>query len=181
MTFYTVQVDESRLVEYYNIPISFEVNSIYQVNNDKESIELIEFPLMKSYVKDYDQLSSNSWMTMDTKNWKIFLAFEENSYDNKSIGGAIVTMPECILLDIRVMPGKRRLGVGRTLLKHVINWAKQQGVKTCMTIETQNTNVSACRFYAAMGAKLMDIDRNAYEDDEVKHEIRLNWYIDFNS
>ncbi|CAF4857108.1 unnamed protein product, partial [Rotaria magnacalcarata] len=44
-----------------------------------------------------------------------------------------------------------------------------------MSIETQNTNVSACRFYAAMGARLGDIDRKAYEHNEqVKDEIRLN-------
>jgi len=183
MTFRIIQVDNSRLSEFNKIPISFEVHSIYEVIDNNEQIKLIERPLLTSYVKDYDQLNSNlseSWSNMDTTNWRIFLALDETQND-KPVGGAIVTMPECILYDLRVAPSHRRLGVGRALLEHAIQWAKQQGVTTCMSIETQNTNVTACRFYAAMGAKLGDIDRNAYRnDEEVKHEIRLNWYIDLN-
>ncbi len=183
MTFRIIQVDNSRLSEFNKIPISFEVHSIYEVIDNNEQIKLIERPLLTSYVKDYDQLNSNlsdSWSNMDTTNWRIFLALDETQND-KPVGGAIVTMPECALYDLRVAPSHRRLGVGRALLKHAIQWAKQQGVTTCMSIETQNTNVTACRFYAAMGAKLGDIDRNAYQnDEEVKHEIRLDWYIDLN-
>jgi len=183
MTFRIIQIDNSRLSEFNKIPISFEVHSIYDVIDNDEQIKLIERPLLTSYVKDYDQLDSNlsdSWSNMDTICWGIFLALDETQKD-KPAGGAIVTMPECALHDLRVAPSHRRLGVGRALLEHAIQWAKQQGVTTRMSIETQNTNVSACRFYAAMGAKLGDIDRNAYEnDEEVKHEIRLNWYIDLN-
>jgi len=183
MTFRIIQIDNSRLSEFNNIPISFEVHSIYEVIDNYEQIKLIEQPLRTSYVKDYDQLDSNlfdSWSNMDTTSWGIFLALDKSQKD-KPVGGAIVIMPECSLHDLRVTPSHRRLGVGRALLEHAIQWAKQQGVTTRMSIETQNTNVSACRFYAAMGAKLGDIDRNAYEnDEEVKHEIRLNWYIDLN-
>jgi GNAT superfamily N-acetyltransferase len=183
MTFRIIQVDHSRLAELNTIPIAFKVHSIYDVIDDNEQIKLIERPLVTSYIKDYDQLDSNSfesWSNMDTTNWGIFLALDETQND-KPVGGAIVTMPECALTDLRVAPSHRRLGIGRALLEHALRWAKQQGVTTCMSIETQNTNVSACRFYAAMGAKLGDIDRNAYQhDEEVKHEIRLNWYIDLN-
>jgi streptothricin acetyltransferase len=181
MKYRIVQVDNSRLSEFDNIPISFEVHSIYEVIDNTEQIELIERPLLTSYVKDYDQLNSNlsdPWFNMDTTSWGIFLALDETQHD-KPIGGAIVTMPECALCDLRVAPTHRRLGVGQALFKHAVDWSKQQEITTRMSIETQNTNVSACQFYAAMGAKLGDIDRNAYRNDkEVKHEIRLNWYID---
>ena len=161
MTFRIVQIDNSRLSEFDNISISFEVRSVYEVINDNERIELIERPLLTPYVKDYDQLnsdSSHSWSKMDTTGWGIFLALDETQ-NERSIGGVIVAMPECVLWDLRVAPSHRRLGVGRALFKHAVEWAKQQGKTTCMSIETQNTNVSACRFYAAMGAKLCDIDR----------------------
>jgi streptothricin acetyltransferase len=183
MAFRIIQIDDSRLHEFDDIAISFEVRSFYEVINDNERIELIEQPLLKPYVKDYDQLNSNSshsWSNMESTNWGIFLAIDDTQ-NERPVGGAIVIMPECALWDLRVVPSHRRLGVGRALLKHAIEWAKQQGRTTRMSIETQNTNVSACRFYAAMGAKLGDIDRNAYQnDEEVKHEIRLNWYIDLN-
>jgi GNAT superfamily N-acetyltransferase len=181
MTFRIVQVDNSRLSEFDNLPISFEVHSVYEVIDDNEQIQLIERPLLTPYVKDYDKLTSNlshSWSNMDTTDWGIFLALDKTQ-DDKLVGGAIVAMPECALWDLRIAPSHRRLGVGRALFKHVIEWAKQQGITTRMSIETQNTNVAACQFYAAMGAKLGDIDRNAYQnDEEVKHEIRLNWYLD---
>ncbi|CAF0732469.1 unnamed protein product [Adineta steineri] len=183
MTFHIVQVDSSRLSEFSNIPISFEVHSIYDIIDDNnEQIKLIERPLLTSYIKDYDQLlnsdSSHLWSNMDTTDWGIFLALDTTQND-KVIGGAIVEMPQCALCDFRVDPCYRRLGVGKALFKHAVQWAKQQGKTKHMSIETQNTNVSACRFYSAMGAKLGDIDRNAYLDDEqVKHEIRLNYYID---
>jgi GNAT superfamily N-acetyltransferase len=181
MKYRIVQVDNSRLSEFDNIPISFEVHSIYEVIDNTEQIELIERPVVTSYVKDYDQLNSNlsnPWFNMDTTSWGIFLALDETQHD-KPIGGAIVTMSECALCDLRVAPSHRRLGVGQALFKHAVDWSKQQEITKRMSIETQNTNVSACQFYAAMGAKLGDIDRNAYRNDkEVKHEIRLNWYID---
>ncbi|CAF1519544.1 unnamed protein product [Rotaria magnacalcarata] len=185
MTYHIVQVDNSRLSEFNRISISFEVHSVYDVIDDQEKITLIERPLLTSYVKDYDQLESNSphsWSSMDTSGWGIFLALDATDNDKPPIGGAIVIMPECTLWDLRVLPTYRHLGVGRALFKHAIEWCKQQRITTCMSIETQNTNVSACRFYAAMGARLGDIDRKAYEHNEqVKDEIRLNWYIDFNS
>jgi GNAT superfamily N-acetyltransferase len=181
MGFCVIQVDKSRLSEFKNIPISFEVHSVYDVIDDNDQIKLIERVLDKSYIKDYDELESNSWFNMNTSTWGIFLAVDQTQ-NAKPIGGAIVTMPECALYDLRVAPSHRRLGVGRALFKHAVHWANQQGVTTCMSIETQNINVSACRFYASMGAKLGDIDRNAYQyDEKVKHEIRLNWYIDFNN
>ena len=175
MTFRIVQVDPSRLAEYYQIPIVFEVRSVYDVLEENGSIKLIERVLDEPCTKDYDELESNHCSTMNMDTWGIFLAVDE-----KPIGGAIVTMPDCALYDLRVAPSHRRFGVGRALFEHAFQWAKEQGLTNCMSIETQNTNVNACRFYTAMGANLGDIDRNAYENDEqVKDEIRLNWYMYF--
>ena len=178
MPFRIIQVDSSRLTDFYQISIAFEVRSIYDVFEKNGSIELVERILDQPYTKDYDALDSNSfelWSKMNTSTWGIFLAIDE-----KPIGGAIVTMPDCALYDLRVASAYRRSGVGQDLFQHALQWAKRQELTQCLSIETQNTNVSACRFYAAMGAQLGDIDRNAYRDDEqVKDEIRLNWYIYF--
>lgn len=177
MTVRIVQIDRERLSDYDQIPIAFEVRSIYEVTDDQT---LIERPIHPPYVKDYDQLEAErSWSNMDITRWGIFLAFDE-SRPSQPLGGAMVAMPECALWDLRVAPSCRRSGSGRMLLKHAVDWARQQGNAKRLSIETQNTNVAACRFYAAMGAKLGDIDRKAYQDvEQVKEEIRLNWYIDF--
>ena len=47
-----------------------------------------------------------------------------------------------------------------------------------MKIETQNTNVPACRFYQRMGARLGEIHRFGYVAvPAVAGEVMLNWYI----
>jgi hypothetical protein len=42
-----------------------------------------------------------------------------------------------------------------------------------LEVETQNNNVAACRFYAAMGCELRSIDRLAYPD--LPDEAQLVW------
>jgi ribosomal protein S18 acetylase RimI-like enzyme len=121
------------------------------------------------------------------KNWGLFLALEAGA---QPVGGAIlawntdgVDMLEgrrdlAVLWDLRVLPERRGQGIGKQLFRHAAAWAQERGCVQ-MKIETQNTNVPACRFYAACGARLGDIRRFAYRDDPpVAHEAQLNWYFD---
>jgi hypothetical protein len=43
-----------------------------------------------------------------------------------------------------------------------------------LKVESQNTNVPACRFYAGRGFLLRAVRRGAYP--ELPHEIQLLWY-----
>jgi hypothetical protein len=45
-----------------------------------------------------------------------------------------------------------------------------------MTIETQNINVVACRFYARQGCALRTVNHMAYA--EFPNEVQLLWYKD---
>ena len=48
-----------------------------------------------------------------------------------------------------------------------------------LKIETQNTNVRACRFYAAMGCTLASIDRHAYAaHPAIAQEARMLWRLE---
>jgi hypothetical protein len=48
-----------------------------------------------------------------------------------------------------------------------------------MKVETQNVNVPACRFYAAMGCTLGAVNLHAYAGHpKVGHEVMLLWYYD---
>ena len=175
MTYKIIQIGHDRLNQYYSIPISFEIHSIYNVIEINNRIELIEQSIEKPYIKDYDQIEREPIADGST----VFLVLNENDIP---IGGAIVSMiPDCTIVDVRIAPAYRRAGIGRILFEHVVQWCRQQEQTiNGMNIETQNNNVSACRFYAAMGAKLISIDRHAYENDErVKDEIRFNWFINF--
>jgi hypothetical protein len=45
-----------------------------------------------------------------------------------------------------------------------------------LKVESQNTNVPACRFYAGRGFLLRAVRRGAYP--ELPHEIQFLWYKD---
>jgi GNAT superfamily N-acetyltransferase len=63
--------------------------------------------------------------------------------------------------------------VGRALFVAAEAWAVARGCKQLM-VETQNVNVDACRFYAAVGCELGAIHRFAYP--ELPDEIQLLWF-----
>jgi ribosomal protein S18 acetylase RimI-like enzyme len=184
------EITPERLAEYAAVPIAFEVRTIYEVETPDGGlggIHLRQRPV-SPYRKDYDLLHSPlSWPgTFDLKNWGLFLALDSG----QPVGGAVVAWDTpgvdmlagrrdiAVLWDIRVAPERRGQGLGGQLFRHAAAWSKMRGCRW-MKIETQNTNVAACRFYAAQGARLGDIRRFAYsEDPPVAHEIQLNWYFD---
>ncbi len=179
------------LDDYTKIPITFEVNSIFEVcekDGDMSGYELTEVPVDTPYIKDYDDNGKHGPLTWegkyDTSNWAFFLI-----YDGKTpIAGAtaVYNSPEInmlegrgdltVLWDIRIHPDYRGRGIGRELIEAVMDWAKQRHC-TQLKIETQNVNVNACRFYKAMGAKLRKVNYHVYKDKE-KEEIQFLWYID---
>ena len=184
-----IEIPVSRLNEYASIPIAFEVRTILEpalVQNGLSGIQFAERSV-PFYMKDYDSLGSPlTWpMEFDISNWGIFLALDADA----PVGGAAlawntagVDMLEdrrdlSVLWDIRVLPGLRGQGTGRALFEYAAAWSRARGCRQ-MKIETQNINVNACRFYAAMGAELGDIRRFAYHTQPaLAHEVQLNWYF----
>ncbi|MCC7409963.1 MAG: GNAT family N-acetyltransferase [Phycisphaeraceae bacterium] len=123
--------------------------------------------------------------TFDLGNWGIFLAIVSDA----PVGGAAVAPPTpslvgvgqridaAVLVDIRVATKSRRRGVGSALLAHAAQWARDRGFRF-LVIETQNVNLSACRFYAASGAELIEIRRFGYAHcQEVAGEAMLIWQL----
>ena len=181
----------SRLDEYARIPIVFEVHRLLEavlLGQGLGGIILRERPVVPSYIKDYDRLDPPlSWpQRFDLTNWGLFLAVG----DGQMLGGAVLAWNTpglemldgrsdlSVLWDIRVLPEYRGQGIGAQLFRQAVAWSGQRGC-TQMKIETQNVNVSACRFYAAQGAWLGDIRRFAYRGKaSVMNEIQLNWYFD---
>jgi GNAT superfamily N-acetyltransferase len=119
----------------------------------------------------------------DLSNWALFSARAATGI----VGGATVafdtpglTMLEgrrdlAVLWDIRVSPDARRQGIGAALFESVEAWAQRHGCRQ-LEIETQNTNVRACRFYERQGCELRAVHRGAYP--EFPEEIQLLWHKD---
>ena len=142
-------VEESlaSLAQYADVRIAFDVTRVLDISHDGEFV-LTERVLESPYVKDYDLIERERparWTPMfDVSNrW-----------------------------DIRVSPEIRGHGVGSALFRAAEAWAAARGCGQ-LTIETQNVNVPACRFYARQGCSLVSIDPVAYP--ELPDEVQMIW------
>ena len=72
----------------------------------------------------------------------------------------------------------RAKGVGHALMTRAIQWAKQQHFPG-ITLETQDNNVPACKFYEKCGFVLTGFDLYAYKNLDNASEIALYWYLIF--
>ncbi len=73
----------------------------------------------------------------------------------------------------------RRQGIGNELISQAKRWAQQWGLAGLM-LETQDNNVSACRFYERCGFRLGGFDTHLYKGlDRDSDEIALYWYLRF--
>jgi GNAT superfamily N-acetyltransferase len=190
MTFELGEEAVTALADYARVPIVFTVDRVMDVTNRDDGparFALSERLLDVPYVKNYDAIPGEGplqWARhLDLSNWTFFSA----RVAGRVVGGAAVafdtpglTMLEgrrdlAVLWDIRVAPDVRRHGAGSALFERVEAWAMRQGCRQ-LKIETQNTNVQACRFYQRHGCQLRAIGRAAYP--ELPAEIQLVWYKD---
>jgi ribosomal protein S18 acetylase RimI-like enzyme len=176
------------LAEYARIPIVFTVDRVLDVttvDRDRDRFGLSERRLQLPYEKDYDAAAGGGpqqWSRrFDLSTWAFFMARTAD----RVVGGAAVAFdtPDlsdgrgdvAALWDIRVAPDARRQGIGAALLHRIEASTRRRGRRQ-LKVETQNTNVQACRFYERQGYRLQAIHRAAYS--EFPQEIELLWYKD---
>jgi ribosomal protein S18 acetylase RimI-like enzyme len=178
------------VLEYARVPIAYEVRQVFDVvatASGLGGLALLERSLDRPYVKDYDAMEGEGPSTwpgrFDLSNWGIFTAHVGQQH----VGGAAVVIDAsdvdmlegrsdlALIWDIRVSPEARGLGVGSALFRAVEAWSETRGGRR-LKVETQNTNVPACRFYARQGCSLGTINRFAYRD--LPDEAQLLWYKD---
>jgi len=190
MTIELAEQAMTALPDYARVPMTFTVDRVLDVTNrdgGSGGFVLSERRLEVPYEKDYDAIAGegpSQWARrFDVSKWALFTA----RVANRIVGGATVafdtpglTMLEgrrdlAVLWDIRVSPDARRQGAGSALFERVEVWARLHGCRQ-IKVETQNTNVSACRFYERQRCQLRAIHRAAYP--ELPEEIQLLWYKD---
>ncbi len=186
------EVGSDRLPEYARIPTVFEVRTAFRVEPLDLGFRLVEEPVPEPYVKDYDASDYAGgrvlgWaLHFDVSNWGFLMAHD----GNEAVGAATVALRTpavhmledrsdlAVLWDLRVQSGRRRQGIGSALFRYAADWARARGCRQ-MKIETQNTNVPACRFYAARGCVLGGVNRFGYAAcPAAAHEAMLLWYLD---
>jgi streptothricin acetyltransferase len=176
----------SALAEYGGISIAFEVSEMFDVIAEADGTRLDVRRVPAPNVKDYDAIDGGPmrWAErFDLSNWGFFSALR----DAQCVGRAAVARDTsalemleglsdvALLWDIRVAPFARRRGVGSALFDAVVTWARSRGCLQ-LKVETQNTNVAACRFYAREGCALRTVQWGAYP--ALPDEVQLIWFKD---
>lgn len=167
---------------YATVPSRFEAASILDVVRHGDRYGLRERLLERPLRKDYDLLENPlDWPArFDTSNWILLGAYQGACRVGGAIGAARtagVDMLEgrddlAVLWDLRVSPDARRRGVGSSLFRAIEAWAARTGCRE-LKVETQNTNLAACRFYASQGCVLAGVHPGAYPG--LPDEAQLFW------
>lgn len=187
MTLRIVAERSADLAAYASVSSAFLVDrrfDVTTVDSGLGGVSLTEVVVESPWLKDYDQINGRGpaqWSTMfDTTNWGVLACFD----DDERVGGAVLAhrTPDCsafagrddlvVLWDIRVRSDVRGRGVGRALFDAALAWSRERNSRH-LTVETQNINIAACRFYVAMGCELVAINRWAYAD--LPDEVELDW------
>lgn len=170
------------LAFYASVPNRFATSLVLDVQGTAPHWTLQERTLDAVFRKDYDALEDPlHWpVEFDVRNWGQFHALA----GTRLVGGAIaafdtpgVDMLEgrrdlVVLWDIRVRPELQGQGIGARLFRAVQAWGGERGARE-LKVETQNVNAAACRFYRAMGCKLVAAQAGAYAG--LPREVKLLW------
>lgn len=139
--------------------------------------QLFDKPFQKAYEDDFSLSDYLDFLSRPRRAVLLFL-----DADGTCLGRARVRAnwnKYAFLEDIAVRAFARKKGVGAALFQAVCLWAKQEGL--CgVTLETQDVNLYACRFYQKMGMALGCADTFLYANfPETKSELALFWYLRF--
>lgn len=170
------------LVEYAGIPSVYESKSVYDVTRVSGNYELVERTLFKPFRKDYDEVENpRAWPSELRRTESVLVsAF----FGGQRVGGTIaaIAVPGlltwvnepgvAVLWDLRVTPVRRRTAVATSLLRAAEAWAKDHGC-IALRVETQNTNVAACKFYMHNGFTLQEVRYGAYP--QLPEEVQFIW------
>jgi len=137
----------------------------------KLSEELLAVPREKLYPDDdFDPM-----MYVDNPNEAAFLAM----LDGKCVGSLRVGKRwngNAFIDDLAIDRAHRWHGVGTMLMDAAVGWGKERGLHG-VSLETQDWNLLACRFYLKYGFKLGGIDRCVYDAHAYRAETALYFYL----
>jgi ribosomal protein S18 acetylase RimI-like enzyme len=175
------------LAEHANVSIAFEIDRVFDVVRQvghSDSFLLSERRLAVPYLKDYDSLEGESpagWANrFDVSKWGFIVA----RVGHRRVGGVVIAFDTpgvrmlegrsdiAAIWDIRVSPEFRGKGIGAALFAAAEELARLRNCRE-IRVETQNTNVAACRFYQRQQCVLKEANSRAYS--KFPDEIEMIW------
>lgn len=84
--------------------------------------------------------------------------------DNKVIGygGMWILFDECHITTIAVDPSRRREGIGRRIMEHLIDKAREENVEW-ISLEVRISNIPAQNLYKSLGFEVVGVRRKYYQ------------------
>lgn len=137
---------------------------------------MYEHPYWKTYPDDTCDYAEY----IDAADKAVYLAYWS---DKKRIGHIVLRRDwnrYAFIEDIGVSRSARRQGVGTALIYRAGEWAKKNGLQG-LALETQDTNLLACRFYAKCGFTIGAVNTMLYRNFSKpwSDEIAIFWYMKF--
>jgi len=132
---------------------------------------LFDTPYMKTYPDDVFDPA----IYIDNPNEVAFIAL----LDGQRIGSIRVGRrwnKNAFIDDLIVDKAHRGHGVGTKLMDAAVGWGKENGFHG-ISLETQDNNLLACRFYLKYGFKLGGIDSCSYDAFPNRDETALYFYL----
>lgn len=171
-----INMNQNNMKDYSKPNESFVVSGriipTFKNNVWKYTVEKLSEPYIKKYEDDEFDISY-----IEEKEKAVFLYYIENN----CIGRIKIRSNwngYALIEDIAVTNENRKNGVGTALLKEAMKWAKENNLCGLM-LETQDINVSACRFYAKNQFVIGSVDTMLYSNLPTANEMAIFWYYKF--
>jgi streptothricin acetyltransferase len=126
----------------------------------------LEEPYRKSFSEDFNDADCLRYGNFLGQGY----SFEVHHQDRVvafAISEAVFWNQSLMIWEFQVMEEFRHLGIGRALMNRVVAKAIQDHFRI-VTLETQNTNVGAIRFYRKLGFSLDAVDLSLYTNQDVE-------------
>ncbi|WP_078551982.1 GNAT family N-acetyltransferase [Bacillus alkalicellulosilyticus] len=171
-----IKMTQSNMDNYNKSNDGFTVSGRIIPKYEDQTWTYTEEVFSETYIKKYDDEEIPVDYVEDQKK-AVFFYFSKNN----CIGQ--IRLREhwngyAYIEDIAVAKEYREKGVGTALIHQAIEWAKEK--KFCgLMLETQDINVSACRFYAKNNFTIGSIDTMLYSNFSTANEVAIIWYYKF--
>ena len=175
MAYTIVRFDESMLSLLPRPQEPFEIigRLVPTYDGHKWSIseELLDTPRIKTYPNE--KFDPQNYI--DNPNEAAFLAMQNGT----CVGSLRVGKrwnDNAFIDDLAIDKAHRGHGIGTMLMDAAVDWGKKAGLHG-VSLETQDWNLLACRFYMKYGFRLGGIDKYVYTDPEYREETALYFYL----
>ncbi len=146
----------------------YETREIYQVEKTETDsltrfdvhLVQLEQPFHGTFYEDFTSVEIQHWNQLLPQGYS-FGAYQAGKLVGLAVGEVWPEERRARVWEFHVRAECSRMGIGRALMERVLDRARQDHLGLVM-LETQNTNVSAIRFYRRMGFSLEAIDIGAY-------------------